>query len=94
MVVKDDRTPAERITHRIIILGIDTFMSGWGEARNGSSYAGWACTLSDAVKVERWVRARGDQKRVRVVLGNYRPEARYCAHYHIYTVNAGHPSLA
>ena len=49
----DDRTSEEMKTHQIIVAGTDSFMSGWGEAKGGVSYAGWACRLADVYKVER-----------------------------------------
>ena len=87
----DDRTEQERETHQLAWVGTDTFLSGWGEAAGGLSYAGWACTPATDSRVERWVRNRGDMQRVRLVaLDGYRPD---CAHCHIYVVNSGHPSI-
>ena len=92
MKMQDDRTPEERETHHVIILGTDTFMSGWGKAQGGVSYAGWACRPEDRDRVERWVRNRGDQIRVREVGNDYRPRGR--GHCHIYVVREGHRALA
>jgi hypothetical protein len=33
-VIEDDRTPEQKQTHRVLVLGTDSFMSGWGQARN------------------------------------------------------------
>jgi len=92
MLFIDDRTIEQKKTHPYIVLATDKFMSGWGQARNGSSYAGWACRHEDLPKVERWVSARGEMVRVRIVLGNYRPRAMN-GHCHIYVVNENHPAL-
>lgn len=90
MIIEDDRTPEQKQTHRMIVLGTDTFLSGWGQARGGASYAGWACTPDLADRVFRHVSARSDMHRVRLVSGDYRPSARYCAHLHVYVVDADH----
>ena len=94
MNLRDDRTEAERKTHTVIVLGTDSFMSGWGECANGGvSYAGWACRYEDVDKVERWVQSRSEMKRVRIVDGNYRPSSRVDGDCHIYVVNDGHRAL-
>lgn len=92
-IFKDDRTPEQMKTHTLAVMGTDSFMSGWGDAMDGLSYAGWACTPDDLKHVYAWVRSRSDMKRVRVVtLGGYRPAG--AAHTHIYVVGASHPALA
>ena len=87
----DDRTPDERKTHVWIVAGTDSFLSGWGRAKGGVSYAGWACRWEHLNQVEKWVRNRGDMKRVRIVGGDWRPGGQ--GHTHIYVVNDGHPAL-
>ena len=78
----DDRTAEEKKTHRLAVVGTDSFMSGWGHAKNGMSYAGWAFKDGEYASCLRDVNARGDMKRVRVViLDGYRPHA---THTHIY----------
>lgn len=84
---KDDRTPEQRQTHTHLVVGTDPFMSGWGEAEYGVSYAAWACKdYNDAKKVQEWVERRSDMKRVRQVYdppsAPYRPSGR--GHLHIY----------
>src|SRR5574340_1252718 len=91
MILEDDRTPEQKKTHNVIVLMTDRFLSGWGGAGRGPSYAGWACRYEDLDTVERWVRRRGDALRVRIVRGNYRPPARE-GHCHIYVVKDGHPA--
>ena len=91
-VFVDDRTTKQKQTHTLAVIGTDSFMSGWGHAQNGLSYAGWACTPDDLDSVERWVRSRSDMKRVRVVsLRDYRPTG--AVHTHIYVVEKNHPAL-
>ena len=92
--IVDDRTEEQKKTHTWIVVGTDRFLSGWGGAAGGSSYAGWACEYDHLKHVEYWVKSRSDQMRVRVVCGDYRPKARNCSHFHIYVVKDNHPSLA
>ena len=87
MILQDDRTVAERTSHIFGVVGTDPFMSGWGGAEGGTSYAIWACTPEDVRRVEDKVERRGDMLRVRVVeLATYRPRAQ---HVHIYVANMG-----
>jgi hypothetical protein len=92
MKLVDDRTPEQKKTHNYIVLGTDSFMSGWGEAKNGTSYAGWACEEKHLNRVESWVRNRSGMKRVRIVAGDYKPPS-INGHCHIYLVNENHPSI-
>lgn len=91
----DDRSEGQRETHRWLVVGTDRFMSGWGKAAGGVSYAAWACeSLEAANQVESWVRGRSDMKRVRVVHeGERRWKPRGNGHAHVYVVVPGHPSL-
>jgi hypothetical protein len=92
MILKDDRTEAEKETHNYGITAIDKFMSGWGGSAGGNSRATWACKKEDWHKVIDWVESRAEMKYVNLVkLDSYR--ARNTAHHHIYVVNDGHPSL-
>jgi hypothetical protein len=83
MIIKDRRTEAQKKTHCCMVVGTDRFMSGWGEAEGGASYAAWACeSWDEANRVAALIRARGDQKRVRIVDSrDYRPS---CKHLSIY----------
>lgn len=92
MIVRDDRTPEQHESHPILIVGTDSFMSGWGKAEGGASYAAWACTPEDERSVLDWVERRSEMKRVRIVVGDYRP--RGVGHCHIYFVSPTHPSLS
>lgn len=91
MIIQDDRTPEQKKTHTSLICGTDSFLSGWGMAKNGVSYAVWACKPENEHKVFNWVKSRSEMKRVRVVSSNYKPKG--IGHCHIYVVNEGHPSL-
>ena len=91
MEYQDDRTDKERETHQDIVLMTDTFMSGWGRADGGTSYAGWACRPEHVNQVKRWVCGRGESRNVEVVDGDFRPQG--IGHTHIYVVNDGHPSI-
>jgi hypothetical protein len=91
MQVRDDRTPEQKKTHTVIILGTDSFMSGWGLAEGGVSYAGWACEPKHQWKVLDWVSNRSEMKRVRVVTDPYRPKGK--GDCHIYVVDDNHPAL-
>lgn len=82
MKIQDDRTEEQKRTHTILWGGTDCFLSGWGQAAGGVSYAFWACRPEDSNRAESWVRSRGDLKRVRQVAGDYRPTGR--GHCHIY----------
>ena len=83
MKFKDDRTPEQKRTHSSIVLMTDRFMSGWGEAKGGPSYAGWAFEGGNLSRVLSEVRSRSDAMRVRVVGGDYRPPSGL-GHCHIY----------
>ena len=92
MIMQDDRTPEQKQTHRYLVIGTDKFLSGWGRATGGVSYAAWACeTHSDSETVYRWVKSRADMRRVRTNYGDYRP--RGVGHCHIYVAKPGHPAL-
>jgi len=91
MEYQDDRTPNEKKTHNWIVAATDSFLSGWGKAKGGSSYFGWACKYKNLDQVENWVRSRGDMKRVRIVGPSWRPIGK--GHTHIYVVDDKHNAL-
>jgi hypothetical protein len=99
MEYQDDRTEAQLRTHTVIVYGRDSFLSGWGKARGGASYAGWACTPNNARTVKAWVKARKDIENVqshRQGLDPILPEElvpETCKHFHVYAVGDGHPAL-
>ena len=87
---KDDRTEAQQQTHTILVVGTDRFLSGWGAAKGGLSYAAWACTWEQADTMRQRIAGRTDMMRVRTVIdkpGNrYAPKAP-CKHLHIYVAD-------
>lgn len=86
-VIQDDRTAEEKQSHTWLVIGTDKYMSGWGMAKGGLSYAAWACKPEDSRECRRWVENRRDMKRVREAIAkDYRP-GRSCAHLHIYVWN-------
>ena len=91
MIRKDDRTAEQKKTHNALVVGTDSFMSGWGEASGGLSYAAWACKPGTVDRVFSWVSNRSDMKRVRLVYDPYYPSG--CKHLHIYVVNDDHPAV-
>ena len=95
MIIEDDRTQEQKETHTCLIIGTDSFMSGWGKAQGGVSYAAWACRHEDSFKVLEWVENRKEMKRVREVYetkkSKYNPKGK--GHCHIYVVTEGHVSL-
>lgn len=100
MKLVDDRTEVQKLTHTWLVVMTDRFMSGWGEAKGGVSYAAWACTYENLSQVEAWVRSRSEAMRVRVTRdgGAFKKPYRYrpsgTGHCHIYVVNEEHASLA
>lgn len=95
MINQDDRTEEQRQTHTWLVIGTDSFMSfmsGWGGAEGGLSYAAWACKPEDADTVYQWVSARSDMKRVRETSANGY-QARGAVHCHIYVVHENHVAL-
>jgi len=82
MKMQDDRTEEQKQTHTWLIIGTDSFMSGWGEAKGGVSYAAWACKPEDRQQCYRMVSARPEMKRVRETADPYRPKG--VGHCHIY----------
>ena len=93
---RDDRTPAQRLTHGWGVVARDRLMSGWGGATGGASRCTWAVegNNGELEQVERWVRSRPEMRYVKIVnLNTYRPP-RGTAHFHIYVVEAGkHPAI-
>lgn len=92
-VRNDLRSVAEKRTHYLGVAGTDTFLSGWGRARGGSSVMVWAYdpeeTDGDVILMH--VRARSDMRSIHAVdLRKYRPGGG-CVHLQIEPVGEGHP---
>lgn len=90
---EDLRTPEQRKTHTILILALDTFLSGWGEARGGESWAAWACKPEHRQQVHAWVQGRTDTANVRILLHDVGTLPRRCRHLTIHVVGDWHPAL-
>jgi hypothetical protein len=43
MIITDHRTPEQKETHPILIVGTDKFLGGWPKFKGGVSYSAWAC---------------------------------------------------
>lgn len=93
MTFVDERTAEQKQTHYLLFGGTDSFLSGWGKAKGGNSYAFWACEPKHSWKVSEWVQGRRDIKRFRQVSSRYRPTAKN-GHCHIYVVTDNHPALS
>lgn len=93
MIFQDDRTAAERAELTELVGGRDSFMSGWGKADGGSSFAFWACAPVHLEQVETWVDGRDDITRCDLaeLLAGDRHEHEHC---HIYAVRADHHCIA
>lgn len=93
MIIQDDRTPEQKLTHLWGIVATDLSMSYWGECPNGKSIIIWALeNYSQAEIILEWVKTRPEMKRPALVnLKNYR--IRYGQHCHIYVTNGNHPVL-
>ena len=92
MIIKDRRTPEQKKTHFMAIVGRDDAMSGWGQAQNGFSRAAWAFEI-DKVNDARLfnnIRRKGLKYVNLVDLRDYRPP-RGTAHFSIYVVTPDHP---
>lgn len=96
MIKVDDRTPEQRKTHKWAVVAHDKFLSGWGQAKGGTSRVAWAIADSDIDlldRLEQWVRNRSEMRYVNVVkLDTYRPP-RGTAHFHVYVADREHPGL-
>lgn len=90
--VHDMRTPTQRKTMNMLVVGMDPFLSGWGPARHGLSFAAWACHSADLPWVHQWVLDRDDINGVQVVHdGEFEDER--CVHLSIYPVDENHPAM-
>lgn len=86
MIFVDERNTEQKKTHTVIILMTDSFMSGWGGAGNGHSYAGWAVRPEMTQTMFVRIKSRGDAKRVIIVSGDYKPPL-IEGHCHIYVAD-------
>lgn len=93
-VIQDDRTEAQKESHKWAVKATDKFMSGWGGAAAGSSMCCWAIdSRANGDRLFDWVSKRPEMKRVSWVnLKTYRPPSN-CAHFHIYVAGDNHPAF-
>lgn len=64
-IINDERTTEQKQLNQHFVMGKDSFMSGWGRAKNKVSYAVWLCEdENDLDKLEEWVESRGDMENV------------------------------
>ena len=94
---EDDRTPEQKRNYPCLVIGTDSFMSGWGGASDGVSIAVWACRPEDRIRVLSWVHSRSEMKRVRESYDNggnsrYRPSGN--GDCHIYLADENHCSVS
>lgn len=89
--VSDHRTAAQKHTHTVLIHGVDTCLSGWGHATNGTSVAAWACTPDVVPEVRAWVESRSDIIEVQIAWDGNPPSD--CKQLSIYVVDANHPAM-
>ena len=94
MIIEDDRTEEQKKEYPHLVIGTDSFMSGWGGAAGGVSIAAWAHKDGYRAKVLSWVSSRSEMKRVRESYDNgverYRPKGN--GHCHIYLADENHPA--
>lgn len=96
MNYNDDRTEEQKKTHRWLVIAKDKSMSGWGEARRGASWCGWACSTFDQMeRMEKWVRDRNEMiyVSVRKDEGKRIRLGRSCVHFHLYVGDESHPAF-
>jgi hypothetical protein len=70
MIIQDDRSPEQKMSHYVLIVGTDPFLTRMGNECGkfrGPSFAAWACLPEDGSACFRWVDDRGDMLRVREV---------------------------
>lgn len=89
--IKDDRETNYEKALPNLVIGQDTFLSGWGDVGYGLAYCAWACSDEHLDTVKTWVKSRSDMKGVRIVDNKYVPQD--ATHYHIYVVGDNHSSL-
>lgn len=92
MKIEDDRTVEQKNTHTMLVIGHDNWMSGWGEAERGQSYAAWATEPEHVEAVLEAVKERGDMDHVHSWSGpgEYPLFFGVDDHLHIYVVKDGH----
>jgi hypothetical protein len=93
MQIIDDRTEEQKLTHTVLIVAYDSFMSNWKDHHVKKSFCAWACKPEHQDQVFEWVFNRMDMHQVRPQEGDYVPLLGPDDHYQIYVVNDGHRAL-
>ena len=93
MIIEDDRSEAQKQSHTWLVIGTDKWLSGWGKAEGGKSFAVWACEPRHFRAVTKWAEERGALSRIRWRKRSapYKPSGR--GHTPIYVVEPGHPAI-
>jgi hypothetical protein len=83
-IVHDKRTDEQKAATQLLVLCLDSFMSGWGKASGGRSYFAVACPDAETAGEVEWrMKQRNEFKKVRVVDKNYRAPIRNGDHLSI-----------
>lgn len=88
--IEDRRTEEQKKTHPVLIVARDKFMSGWGLAKGGKSYAAWACRPQDERDTFIWVSNRKEMRNVRIT--HTLPRIKAGDHLSVYVVDLHHPA--
>lgn len=63
--IRDERTTEQKQSPQYFVMGMDTFMSGWGMAEGKISYGVWMFDSEDDMpKFLKWIKGRGDMKHI------------------------------
>jgi hypothetical protein len=97
-IINDTRQLKEKTEYKFFVIAKDTFMSGWGRAKNGISGAVWACnSLENLLLAYKWVESRSDMTNVIAIMTEKQLfthiEDNEYAHVSIYKVENEHPLL-
>ena len=67
-MIEDRRTEEQKQKLKYFVMGTDTFLSGWGQAKDAISYAVWFCeTEEQHKKLKSFVKSRPEM--TRIILG-------------------------
>jgi len=80
--IQDDRTEEQVKELPFLVGGRDRYLSGWGKAKDGGSYAYWACRASDVRPALDVISQRHDLTRVSILA--HIPRRKPSDHVHIY----------
>ena len=88
MEIVDDRP--DDTNQLWLVVGTDTFMSGWGLCRNGISVCAWAFETHEQAEyaAREHISKRCDMEHIHIVKeekkGSYKPRVAMLSHFHIY----------